>query len=219
MIKEMMRNRQNHEQKSTGLDEISGSQAAKTEAKFEPEKNDNKNELTKWPTWAPSKETMKTVAKTGMKGIVVQIGIVGIIGVIGFVIGKVLNVVIGWESGEYILKNLMFCAVQFLQVSGIVLSLFTASVSKSQRGAIPIDNNKDKDKNETKNQAPPHEPDKWEFWVQLTLIFCLIVPFFYLYVPSNKTLYEMVICVFWQWIFKMLCFIGFPREIITVPTN
>ena len=100
--------------------------------------------------------------------------------------------------------------VQFVQASGIVVSLFTLRVEQSQSGGTPIRN---------ENGEPAATPDGWEVWVQVGLLLSLLVPFAFIYLPSDGLMHDLAMCVSVQWFLKMLCFVGFPREIITVPTN
>jgi len=147
----------------------------------------------------------------------------------GFVQGVVLVVLagtrrlLGFFIGEETSSGFvgfLFGVYQLIMALHAFLGLVDASASKklpSRSGENKL-NQEQHSSSEMRHKRGliPAKKDHWSFWFQLTLLFSLVLPFVFHFIPSERDTGDMAQLLAIQWLCKFVCFFSFPREIIDV---
>eukprot|EP00514_Thraustochytrium_sp_LLF1b_P001578 CAMPEP_0184511764 /NCGR_PEP_ID=MMETSP0198_2-20121128/2524_1 /TAXON_ID=1112570 /ORGANISM="Thraustochytrium sp., Strain LLF1b" /LENGTH=198 /DNA_ID=CAMNT_0026901749 /DNA_START=92 /DNA_END=688 /DNA_ORIENTATION=+ len=168
------------------------------------------------PSRLPSIDTVKFVATQGAKAVFVQSVLLLLMWGVSSLLGWLSSS--EWAAGIFL--NVLFCGTQFMQLSQSVLSVFMDTVQERTNGteasAPPRKEAAPGALGETKME---HIADKWDKWFNRAMLGALLLPLAFVYFPSSGEITELACCTAAQWALKMACFVGFPREMMSVPTS
>ncbi|GBG32077.1 Hypothetical Protein FCC1311_083022 [Hondaea fermentalgiana] len=162
----------------------------------------------------PSRETIRFVLASCGKAAFVQTVMLVVMLAIAYVVGAVS----GSESATGVTRNVLFNAYQVFMISVAAVEVFLSGVKTQQAAAAGSQPPMASGNNDAQSLQGAVDPDEARMnrIFHMTILGALVAPFLFLYWRSEGTATDLAICLFTQWAAKAVCFVTFPREILTV---